>query len=82
MVARLLWEQDVAGSNPVIPTKEKHHCFAVVLFLWLTWWLIRSALKAARLLIGLACETLQVIESCHSDQREAPLPLLWCFFFG
>ena len=21
MVARLLWEQDVAGSNPVIPTK-------------------------------------------------------------
>ena len=26
MVARLLWEQDVAGSNPVIPTKEKHHC--------------------------------------------------------
>ena len=23
MVARLLWEQDVAGSNPVIPTKRK-----------------------------------------------------------
>ena len=22
MVARLLWEQDVAGSNPVIPTKN------------------------------------------------------------
>ena len=22
LVARLLWEQDVAGSNPVIPTKK------------------------------------------------------------
>ena len=22
LVARLLWEQDVAGSNPVIPTKN------------------------------------------------------------
>ena len=24
LVARLLWEQDVAGSNPVIPTKQNH----------------------------------------------------------
>ena len=25
MVARLLWEQDVAGSNPVIPTISSVH---------------------------------------------------------
>ena len=24
LVARLLWEQDVAGSNPVIPTKKSN----------------------------------------------------------
>ncbi len=27
MVARLLWEQDVAGSNPVIPTKKGKRLF-------------------------------------------------------
>ena len=27
LVARLLWEQDVAGSNPVIPTKKGKRLF-------------------------------------------------------
>ena len=31
MVARLVWDQDVAGSNPVIPTKRKGTAFAVPL---------------------------------------------------
>ena len=30
LVARLLWEQDVAGSNPVIPTKKEKIALAVV----------------------------------------------------
>ena len=30
MVARLLWEQDVAGSNPVIPTKKEKITLVVV----------------------------------------------------
>jgi hypothetical protein len=25
LVARLLWEQDAAGSNPVTPTSKKPH---------------------------------------------------------
>ena len=29
LVARLLWEQDVAGSNPVIPTKNPVQALAV-----------------------------------------------------
>ena len=36
MVARLLWEQDVAGSNPVIPTKKGRlsHCFKRLFLFW------------------------------------------------
>ena len=30
MVARVLWEHDVAGSNPVIPTKKEKTALAVV----------------------------------------------------
>ena len=29
MVARLVWDQDVAGSNPVIPTKKEGKALAV-----------------------------------------------------
>ena len=37
MVARLLWEQDVAGSNPVIPTKKaKKQNFLAFYFTFLT----------------------------------------------
>ena len=32
MVARLLWEQDAAGSNPVTPTKTKIFCTTENLF--------------------------------------------------
>ena len=32
MVARLLWEQDVAGSNPVIPTKQESTLGVLFLF--------------------------------------------------
>ena len=35
MVARLLWEQDVAGSNPVIPTKKAKTPFGDFAFLLL-----------------------------------------------
>ena len=28
LVARVLWEHDVAGSNPVIPTKNNRGCLA------------------------------------------------------
>ena len=34
MVARLVWDQDVAGSNPVIPTKKADGVFAVYFFAW------------------------------------------------
>ena len=35
MVARLLWEQDVAGSNPVIPTNQKNRpIWSVFWFYW------------------------------------------------
>ena len=37
MVARLLWEQDVAGSNPVIPTKKEEIALAVI-FSFLLWY--------------------------------------------
>ena len=30
LVARVLWEHDVAGSNPVIPTKKEKIALAVV----------------------------------------------------
>ena len=30
LVARVLWEHDVAGSNPVIPTKKEKTALAVV----------------------------------------------------
>ena len=32
LVARLLWEQDVAGSNPVIPTKKQPQSLRLGLF--------------------------------------------------
>ena len=32
LVARLLWEQDVAGSNPVIPTKLVLYAQKISLF--------------------------------------------------
>ena len=35
MVARLLWEQDVAGSNPVIPTKKQKRLYGAFVFLLL-----------------------------------------------
>jgi hypothetical protein len=36
LVARLLWEQDAAGSNPVIPTGEKTQKISTLYPFWLT----------------------------------------------
>ena len=34
LVARLVWDQDVAGSNPVIPTKKHRGLMSSVFFRW------------------------------------------------
>ena len=36
LVARLVWDQDVAGSNPVIPTKKRKQALTVC-FLFFAW---------------------------------------------
>ena len=50
LVERLLWEQDAAGSNPVIRTKNQEIAFAISWFLFCDRELRQLASKARRLL--------------------------------
>ena len=47
LVARVLWEHDVAGSNPVIPTKKEKMALVVV-FSFFDWF-VDSKLFAKRM---------------------------------
>lgn len=84
LVARLVWDQDVAGSNPVIPTKKQERD-------WFPFPVFSSNLTMKNLSIPQGIDSFapanfnssktfaqnEVRKSCHSDQRQVAAPNHW-----
>ena len=71
MVARLLWEQDAAGSNPVTSTKKRNVAFAMFRFLFeLQVFKLRYITSKASACFGLLIQALPVADKAKNQKEQ------------
>ena len=68
MVARVLWEHDVAGSNPVIPTKKEEMTLVVISSFLMDSICVVLAIKASALALG---ERAKTVDNRFYDAKSA-----------